>query len=210
VTAPGADSPTEPAGGRILVIVGTDHHPFDRLIGWTNDWLGDHPEQADRFFVQWGSTSVKPACPGAPFLEVGELASLLDQADVIVCHAGPGTIAEAWARGRMPIVVPRLARLGEHVDDHQSEFCERFAGLGRIALARTRADFTKLLDEAEADPARLRATSSNSAADQAVERLGALIEELVRRPRRQSLIGKYHYFWHRWRTDRSRHTTAGL
>jgi hypothetical protein len=122
---------------------------------------------------------------------------------VIVCHGGPSTIAEAWTRGRMPIVVPRLARLGEHVDDHQAEFCERFAASGRIALARTFPDFTRLLAEATSDPARFRATSSGSEPNQAIARLGELIEELVSRPRRLSLIGKGRWSRHRRRTGRS-------
>jgi UDP-N-acetylglucosamine transferase subunit ALG13 len=193
---------SSPPGGRVVVIVGTDRHPFDRLISWTNEFVEQHPENTEGFFIQWGTTSARPACPGARFLEVGELADLLDQADVIVCHGGPGTIAEAWARGRMPIVVPRLARLGEHVDDHQAEFCERFAALGRIALARTLPDFTRLLTEAAAEPTRFRATGSNSEADQAVARLGELIEELVSRPRRLSSIGIGRWSRHRRRTAR--------
>ena len=198
-----------PAGGHVVVIAGTDHHPFDRLISWTNEWLGQHPQMASGFFVQWGSTSARLACPGARILEVGELADLLDRADVIVCHGGPNTIAEAWTRGRMPIVVPRLAQLGEHVDDHQAEFCERFATLGRIALARTLPDFIRLLTEAAAEPARFRATSSGSEADQAIARLEDLIEELVSRPRRLSLIGKGRWSCHRRRTSQSERTIAG-
>lgn len=207
VTAPFEDS--VPVGGHVVVIAGTDHHPFDRLISWTNEWLGQHPEKASRCFVQWGSTSARPACPGAGFLEVGELAGLLDQADVIVCHGGPSAIAEAWSRGRMPIVVPRLARFGEHVDDHQADFCESFAPHGRIALAHTLPDFTRLLTEAAAEPERFRATISASEADQAIARLGELIEELVSRPRRLFLISKGRWSRHRRRTDQSEPTVAG-
>jgi UDP-N-acetylglucosamine transferase subunit ALG13 len=197
------------AEDHILVIVGTDHHPFDRLIGWTNEWLKQHPEKASGLFVQWGSTSARPACAGARFLDVGELADRLDHADVIVCHGGPGTIAEAWARGQMPIVVPRLAGMGEHVDNHQADFCEKFAALGRIALARTLPEFIKLLSQAVAEPALFRVASSGPQADQAVARLGSLIEELVSRPWRLSLISKGR--WRRWRrrTGPSRHTIAG-
>ena len=198
-----------PPGGHVVVIVGTDHHPFDRLISWTNEFLGQHPEKAIGFFVQWGSASARPACPGAQFLEIGDLADLLNQADVIVCHGGPSTIAEAWTRGRMPIVVPRLARLGEHVDDHQAEFCERFAELGRIALARTLPEFTRLLTEAAVEPARFRATSSSSDADLAIVRIGELIEELVSRPRRLSPFGKGRWSFHRRRTGQSERTIAG-
>lgn len=209
VTAQFEDYPAESADGHVVVIVGTDHHPFDRLISWTNEWLGQYPGQAGGCFVQWGSASVRPTCPGARLLEVGELADLLDQADVIVCHGGPNTISEAWTRGRMPIVVPRLAGLGEHVDDHQAEFCEKFAALGRIALARTLPEFTRLLTEAAAEPARFRATSSSSDVPQAIACLGDLIEELVSRPRRLSLIGKGRWSCHRRRTGQSERTIAG-
>ncbi|HBW18036.1 MAG TPA: hypothetical protein DEH11_02965, partial [Actinobacteria bacterium] len=60
---------------RVVVTVGTDHHPFDRLISWINDWLGQHPEHADTFFVQSGAASVRPASASEPFLD----ADLLDQ-----------------------------------------------------------------------------------------------------------------------------------
>jgi len=180
---------------RVVVIVGMDHHPFERLITWFNDWISHNPQLRVGSFVQGGSTVARPACEGSAFLDVTRLASLLDAADVIVCHGGPASISEAWARGRKPIVVPRLARLGEHVDDHQAEFCAKAAELGRIALAGTLADFTALLDDAVSDPCRFRTTSSSSDADLAVVRLGGLVEELVSRRGRQPLPGRS--FWRR-------------
>ena len=138
VTARAAAEVPEPARPRIVVTVGTDHHPFDRLIRWINDWLAQHPDRASDFFVQSGAASVIPACPSARFLEAAQLNALLDEADVMVCHGGPGSIADAWARGQVPIVVPRLRRLGEVVDDHQVDFCRKLAELGRIRLAEER------------------------------------------------------------------------
>ncbi len=43
-------SGTEP---RVLVTVGTDHHRFDRLIGWVDRWAAAHPEA--RVLVQHGT-----------------------------------------------------------------------------------------------------------------------------------------------------------
>jgi UDP-N-acetylglucosamine transferase subunit ALG13 len=179
-----------PAMSRVVISVGTDHHPFDRLISWANHWLALHPQLADGCFVQSGTATVSPICPGSRLLGVDQLAVRLDSADVIVCHGGPASISEAWIRGRKPIVVPRLAQLGEHVDDHQADFCEKVAGLGNIAVAHTLPEFTGLLDAAAADPAGFRASSPSSGADEAVARLGRLVEELVSRPRRLSLIGR--------------------
>jgi UDP-N-acetylglucosamine transferase subunit ALG13 len=51
-----------------------------------------------------------------------EVLRLMGSARVVICHGGPGTITEALALGRLPIVVPRDPRFGEHVDDHQMRF----------------------------------------------------------------------------------------
>jgi UDP-N-acetylglucosamine transferase subunit ALG13 len=189
VTAQASAEARKPADLRIVATVGTDHHPFNRLIMWINDWLARHPDRVHGFFVQSGAASAIPACPSGRFLEAGQLNALLDEADVMVCHGGPGTIADAWERGQVPIVVPRLRRLGEVVDDHQVDFCRKLAGLGRIQLAEEPAGLAALLDDAILDHTRFRVTGPASDVDAAVARLGELVEELVGRPsRRPQLI----------------------
>ena len=175
----------EPAGPRVVVTVGTDHHPFDRLIGWTNDWLRQHPEHIPGFFVQSGAASVQPDCAGSRFLDAGQLGALLDMADVMLCHGGPGSISDAWERGQVPIVVPRLRRLGEVVDDHQVDFCRKLAELGRVRLAEEPAGLAELLDEAAHDHTRFRTTVPEADISAAVGRFGDLVDELVSRPRRR-------------------------
>ena len=59
VTEPAADSRV--SGPRVVVTVGTDHHQFDRLIGWINGWLSQNPQQAGAVFVQSGAASISPA-----------------------------------------------------------------------------------------------------------------------------------------------------
>lgn len=179
---------------RVVVTVGTDHHPFDRLVRWINDWLIAHPEQVPAFFVQSGFTSVVPACYGSRSVEAQRLDAMLDRADVIVCHGGPASIAAAWTRGLLPIVVPRLPQLGEHVDDHQVDFSVKLAELGRIWLAQTSAEFSSAMATATHDPACLRGGVPAADVGSAITRFGELIEELVgrprRRPRRLRLMGR--------------------
>ena len=128
--------------------------------------------------MQSGSTSVLPACPWSRAVEVQRLDALLDEADVIICHGGPATMAAAWARGLRPIVVPRLPQLGEHVDDHQLDFSQKLAELGRIRLAQTPAEFVSIMAAATRDPGCLRARLPAADVDVAVARFG----ELVRGP----------------------------
>jgi len=190
MTAPEAGGNGAPGARRVVVTVGTDHHPFDRLIGWVNDCLARRPEDSAEFFVQSGTASVTPACPWSRFLGTDQLGALLDEAEVIVCHGGPASIASAWARGQVPIVVPRLRRLGEHVDDHQLDFCVQVAEVGRIRLAQTAAAFAEYLDEAARDIRRFRCSPLPGDVDTAVARFGALVEELVGRPARRTLLAR--------------------
>lgn len=172
---------------RFVVTVGTDHHPFDRLIRWVNDWLELHPEQIQTFMVQWGSASVQPVCAGEAFLEVDRLDEFLDSADVMICHGGPGSIADAWARGQVPIAVPRLRRLGEVVDDHQVDFCRKLASLGRVRLAEDPGALAGLLDEALRDRVPFSLQAPPADVDATVARFEALVAELVSLPHRRRL-----------------------
>jgi UDP-N-acetylglucosamine transferase subunit ALG13 len=171
---------------RVMVIVGTDHHPFDRLITWVNGWLDRHPDRVGEFFVQWGAAAVRPVCAGAQFLTSDQLSSVLEGAGAVVCHGGGGSISDAWARGIVPIVVPRRRRLGEHVDDHQIHFSAKLAELGYIRVAQTPAEFTSLLDGLSRAPLpgdqRTRIGSQEADVQAVVARFGTLVDELVSRP----------------------------
>ena len=45
--------------------------------------------------------------------------SFQDRADLIISHGGTGALIKASKKGKNIIAVPRLARFGEHTDDHQ-------------------------------------------------------------------------------------------
>ena len=54
-------------------------------------------------------------------LPSAELRDAIEHADVVVSHAGTGSILTALSLGHKPIVVPRRAAHGEHVDGHQDD-----------------------------------------------------------------------------------------
>src|SRR5690606_20458278 len=77
----------------------------------------------ERVVVQAGTSSAPaPHCEVRAWFTPAEIGALADAADAIVAHAGPGSLAVAWDRGRVPLVVPRRRAHGEHVDDHQVRF----------------------------------------------------------------------------------------
>ncbi len=52
-------------------------------------------------------------------MSAGEFMAAAQSSDVVVTHAGVGSVITLLEAGIHPVVVPRLKRRGEHVDDHQ-------------------------------------------------------------------------------------------
>jgi UDP-N-acetylglucosamine transferase subunit ALG13 len=139
---------------RILVCVGTDHHPFERLVAWAERWQRAHPEH--RVEVQHGHSRAPSAVAGIDFVGRAEMRSRYAAADVVVVSCGPGAVMDARAAGRRPIVVPRLAALGEHVDDHQQAFAALLHERGLAVAATDVAALDDAVAAAVADPDTVR------------------------------------------------------
>jgi UDP-N-acetylglucosamine transferase subunit ALG13 len=125
----------------IFVTVGTNEAAFDRLLRAV-----DELALAEELIVQHGSSACRPRralCVES--LPLAELTELVRQARVIVTHAGVGTVLTALAEGKRPVVVPRLKRFGEAVDDHQIEFARRL-GPELITLVEELGDLRDALD----------------------------------------------------------------
>ena len=182
-----ADS-SEPAKGGparkpfVLVTMGMDHHPFQRLVDWVDRWLAAGAAQRVECLIQCGparSTHVD----SVDFLEYPELESAMARAAVIVCHAGPGSIMMARWVGHRPVVVPRLAELGEVVDNHQVTFARQLAGQGEVLLAETEERFREAAETSLAEPRPPRTDLRSLEMTEPLRRFDRLIRELVPHPR---------------------------
>ena len=169
----------------ILVTVGTDHHPFDRLVDWVDRWAVKHPDVA--VVVQHGQSRPPLAAEGHRLLDHDKLHALMHEADVVVTHGGPATITEARAAGRLPLAVARDPQLGEHVDEHQQRFVAFLAARGMVEPVDDERSFVAALDRALVDPTSLHLTGdpSSTTPDQSpdvpegVRRVGELVAQLV-------------------------------
>ena len=114
----------------ILVTIGTNEQPFDRLVSAAAGLDG-----LESLVVQHGSSRV-PHGRGEwlDFVSFEELSERMRAARVVVCHAGVGSIMLARRCGKRPIVVPRRLHLGEAVDDHQLPIARRLDANGVVTL----------------------------------------------------------------------------
>ncbi|MCL2448475.1 MAG: hypothetical protein FWD17_05970 [Polyangiaceae bacterium] len=96
--------------------------PFPRLIDALSTWAARHRDED--VWVQYGAQVPPPGLDGATKVPRALLLSKLVDADVVVVHGGSGAILDAIRAGHAPVVVPRRARFGEHVNDHQLEIVD--------------------------------------------------------------------------------------
>ena len=166
----------------VLVVVGTDHHPFDRVVEWADGWARTHP--AVRVVIQFGTSKPPSVAEGFDVLPVDRLNALMREATVAVCHGGPGTIMGAREAGLIPLVVPRRRELGEHVDDHQVRFAAHVGATGLGHVVNDRGTFDELVDQAIEGRAGFRVDrTDDDPAARSITRFGALVDELVARRR---------------------------
>lgn len=163
---------------QVVLSVGTDHHRFDRAVDWVDHWVAAHADRA-RCTAQVGTS--KPSVTGSSveLMAPAELQRAMASADAVVCHAGPGTVMDARRAGREPIVVPRSARLGEHVDDHQERFARWMAERGRLLVATTEEELHRLLDRVLTEPGAYVRPADSDDVRRVAERFGQLVEGLL-------------------------------
>jgi UDP-N-acetylglucosamine transferase subunit ALG13 len=121
----------------ILVTVGTQL-PFDRLIKAVDQWSSLNPHHEVE--GQYGDSGYTPeSFPGSSFLDVSEFNAKVARADLLIAHAGMGSIITAIEMMKPIVVMPRLARYGEHRNDHQLATVEKLGKLSNIHIAENEA-----------------------------------------------------------------------
>ena len=68
--------------------------------------------------------------------------------ELLITHAGVGTILEAKKNNKTVIVVPRLKKYNEHVDDHQQQIAYGFSKK-EIVLESDCSNLKSVLDKAQ-------------------------------------------------------------
>jgi UDP-N-acetylglucosamine transferase subunit ALG13 len=157
----------------LFVTVGGDHHPFDRLMRWVEDWLVDEGSRV-RCIVQSGPAQPPIGADSMAYLDHEDLLALMAEARAVVSSGGPATLSEARRLGHRPVAVPRLAAFDEVVDDHQRSFTRRLHNLGLVVQAETEIDF-RLAVSAALDTPKI-VPSASPAPSAAIARVGALID----------------------------------
>lgn len=130
---------------RVFVTLGTiKPYRFDRLV---DALLAVLPSDAEVIW-QMGVTQ-RDGLPGEVHstLTSEQFCSAVRESDIVISHAGVGSAMQILDLGKCPVLVPRRAAAGEHVDDHQTQIARELAKLDlAICLEADELEWNKLVN----------------------------------------------------------------
>ena len=138
---------------------------FDRLVKVIDEAVGNGLVE-DSVFAQIGDVDYKPKnFEWVKTLEKSEFDRVLKDSDAIISHAGMGTITLAMDNNKPLLVLPRRAKFGEVVNDHQVHIAERFEELGYLILARDVEDVSGKIKELRTFKPKVRVAEPEKVAE---------------------------------------------
>jgi beta-1,4-N-acetylglucosaminyltransferase len=160
----------------IFLTVGTQF-PFDRLVKAV-DKIASQNGFDERIFGQVGTTLYRPInFRAVASLEKNKFDKYLREAKAIISHAGMGTILMALEYKKPLLVMPRLKRYGEAVNDHQVDITRKFEQLGHILAAYSEEELPGKLHQLKTFTPKPRENQANAVA----ERIAKFLELLGRK-----------------------------
>jgi UDP-N-acetylglucosamine transferase subunit ALG13 len=150
----------------IFVTVGHELH-FDRLIKAVDDWCA-LAENA-KVFGQIGGVGdlgYKPQnFEWKQFIESDEFTRRFEEAQIIVAHAGMGTIITALTMKKPIVIMPRKGSLKETRNDHQIATAEQFAKREGIYVAADETELGIVMNQLMANPPSVQSEAASKFAN---------------------------------------------
>lgn len=131
----------------IFITVGTQI-PFDRLIKMVDD-IAPMLNGEEIIAQSCNGKYIPQNFPTRRFFQPAEFEQIMNNARLIIAHAGTGSIIGAMQRRKPLIVVPRKAALGEHRNDHQLATTEYLSKTSSICVVNSKEE---LIDAIKAAP----------------------------------------------------------
>ncbi|WP_158084345.1 glycosyltransferase [Marispirochaeta aestuarii] len=156
----------------IFVTVGMQL-PFNRLVRTVEAWAKKH--KASDVIFQVGPGGYFPSgFSASQFIKPEQFEQYVKKADVVVSHAGMGSILKSLELAKPIIILPRLQIYGEHRNNHQVHTAENIGKYEGVLVAKSETDVEDLLDVA------ITFTSGSAISKSASDSLIAHIQYFIR------------------------------
>jgi UDP-N-acetylglucosamine transferase subunit ALG13 len=117
---------------RVVVTLGTMRtYPFRSAVQRLVEVLPDVLAPDAEVLWQVGVTDTSDlGVDGHDLVDATTMRAAVQEADLVIAHAGIGSALTALDAGLCPVLLPRTASRGEHVDEHQQLIARELAGRG--------------------------------------------------------------------------------
>ncbi len=116
----------------IYITLGTQGRDFSRCLKMVEQLIIERNIE-DEIIAQVGATSYRPnGVRCFEFVQESNYQKYIQDADLIISHAGSGALFSSIKKGKKVIAVARLAEYGEMIDNHQTELVRKLALEGYI------------------------------------------------------------------------------
>lgn len=131
----------------IFVVLGTQKFQLNRLLKILDNAVNKGLIN-EEVYAQIGHSTYHPKhFSYCEFMDKEEFDRHIEEADVIICHSGVGTIMTSLKSKKPVIVYPRLAKYKEHVDDHQLDIARAFETKGYVLCCYEGDDLIELIEK---------------------------------------------------------------
>ena len=133
----------------ILVVLGTQDKRFERLLKVVEEAIAQGVIK-EEVMVQAGCTVYDSSKMNVvDYVDMTTFEQWMKDCRLLITHGGVGTIMSGLRNKKPVIACARLAKYGEHHNDHQCEIIETFYGKGYLIPLRDGQSLKEALSAAE-------------------------------------------------------------
>ena len=162
----------------IFVCVGSRPYQFNRLFEELDRLVGAGCVK-ESVFAQIGASTYEPThFAFEHFMDPDAFKAKMAEADIVISHGASGSIMGALSAGKRVIAVSRLAKYGEHINDHQVGINETLASEGLVLAVREMDELGDAIEAMESGSVELRPWK-NSNPNAIIDEIDRFIQEEV-------------------------------
>lgn len=126
----------------------------------------------EEVIMQIGYTEYEPVnAEWFKFKDIDDIKEYYKKANIIVAHAGAGTLLDSFSFKKFVVTVPRRKKYGEHIDDQQLELTEVLEESGKVLA---------VFDIENLDSAIIKALKTDNTALKIDKSLSNYLNEFIR------------------------------
>lgn len=134
---------------KLFVPLGTQKFPFNRLVEALNELVDKGLYKSEEIVMQSSIYEVEPKFTHYKLIPAAQFEELIDKAELVITHSGVNSIISCMKRKKPFIIVPRLKKYGEHVDNHQVEIAELMKQKFNVVVVEKLAELEEAIKEAK-------------------------------------------------------------